>query len=63
MTPMQQKSDIKLAYEKFDLMLKKFSVSGAQEILVKLILHNDIDIVNYYQYGDKKQFNKYMVQA
>lgn len=63
MTPMPQKSDIQLAYEKFDLMLKKFSVAGAQEILVKLILHNDIDIVNYYQYGDRKQFNKYMGQA
>jgi hypothetical protein len=63
MTPMQQKSDIQLAYEKFDLVLKKFSVAGAQEMLVKIMMDHEKDFIQYFQYGDRKQFNKFVGQA
>jgi hypothetical protein len=63
MTPMHQKNDIQLAYEKFDLVIKKFSVSGAQEIFVKMIIQAEKDFIDYYNYCDKKQYNKIMGQA
>jgi hypothetical protein len=60
MTPMHQKSEVKLAYEKFDMVLKKFSTAGAQELFVKMILQTEKDFIDYYEYCDKKLYNKIM---
>jgi hypothetical protein len=63
MIPMPQKNDLELAYQKFDLVLKKFSTAGAQEIFIKMIMQTEKDFIDYYKHCDKKQYYKIMGQA